>query len=159
MAKFDHDMPRGEISPPQNGACYWQNGNSFDAQFNHVNMETGAIIERAEGQKAPPLKTKETPAEKRERQQASIRAARAAKGAKAPKREAGAADAPATPQADGGKPANVVGEEDVDLAAWAAGRAHTGILFGLVKKQMEKEGYEKVPLSAAEARKMIKAKN
>lgn len=156
MAKFDHDMPHGEITPPQNGAVYWQAPNSFDAQFNHIDPATGAIIERAEGQKAPPLKTKETPAERRERQQASIRAARAAKGKiKVPKRTTGDAEA----QDGAAKPANLSGEEELDLAAWAAGRAHRGVLFGLVKKQMEKEGYDKVPLSANEARDMIKARN
>ena len=60
MAKFDQNRPYGEITPIENGVTYWQAPYHFDAQFNHVNLK-GEVQEYAEGNKAPPLKTKKVP--------------------------------------------------------------------------------------------------
>lgn len=146
MAKFNHDLPAGEICPPQNGACYWQAPNSFDAKFNHVNPANGTIIEYADDQKAPPLKTKESPAEKKARQQAQL---------------AGRANNPntAAKAAVVERPANLAGEPELNLVDWANGRGPKGVQWFLIKKKMADEGYDPVPQTAAEAREVIKAKN
>lgn len=147
MAKFNHDLPAGEISANEIGAAFWQAPHTFDANHNHIHDKTGQIIEYAVDQKAPALKTKgpkvtETPAQKKERQQGELDSRQ-----KNPN-TAGAQPSAPPPGAGG-----------INLLDWAEGKAPKGTMWFSVKKQMEQEGYEPVPQNAAEAREAIKAKN
>lgn len=141
MAQFNHDAPFGIVSPIVNGAAYWQAPNHFDAQHNHVN-DKGEVVEYADGQKAPPLRTKESVEVRRERQQ----------------RDAAARASNPNTAAKAAEPTSTIKSGVVDLKAWASGEAK-GVQWFAVKKQMQDEGYDPMPQSAVDARAAIMARN
>lgn len=144
MAKFNFDAPYGEVTPIEKGVMYWQSPNHFNANFDHVDHQTGAVIEKAAGSApAPSLKTKrgkETPAEKKARQQAQLNPNAARK------------------ETVVGKVSNP-NDGKIDLVAWANGTGPKGINWFAVKNQMAAEGYDPMPETANSAREMIIAKN
>lgn len=139
MAKFNHSAPYGTITPQTDAAGkYWghyhQNGNTFDNDYNHINVEDGKIIEYADGEKAAPIKTKQP------------------KNVRAP--QPAPVIAPA-PEGEGGEIKEV--SEGINLVAWAKGELK-GIPWFEAKAAIIAAGYD-VPKNSAEAKAAILAKN
>ena len=151
MARFDHNAPYGEIlGHDTKGAAFWQTPHTFDKDYNHVDPDTGKVLEYALDQKAPPLKIKtkgqkETPEMKKQRQQGQLNNPNTAAAAAAKNTTVGVVEAPLS-----GK---------IDLLAWAEGKGPKNTPWFSVKAQMADEGYDPVPQNAAEARAAIIAKN
>lgn len=55
MARFDHNAPFGTCHGSETNAAFYQKGNHFDVNHNHIDLATGKIIEPAAG---TPLKRK-----------------------------------------------------------------------------------------------------
>lgn len=129
MAKFDENRPYGECSPVENGLVYWQAPNFFDQSFNHVNAK-GEVLEYAEGNKAPPLRTKKVPS-------------------------VDEAMVPITEEVAATDETNLP-TEGVDLLAWAKGDVK-GVPFFTIRKKMVEDGYES-PDTAIAAKDAIMAR-
>jgi hypothetical protein len=134
MAKFDKNRPYGECIPIENGIAYWQAPYHFDANFNHVNAK-GEVQEWAEGNKAPPLRTKKVPTGLIMQEEQVV-----------PTDEDGEV-----------KTAAIVDAGGIDLVAWANGELK-GIPFFTIRKAMVESGYES-PETAIAAKDAILARS
>ena len=147
MAKFDQNRPYGEVTPTENGVTYWQAPYHFDAQFNHVNLK-GEVQERAEGTKAPPLKTKKIPT--------GLMIEAEAKEAEAEAEAAAPVEVLKTIENSDDSMIDMDQSGIINLLDWAKGELK-GVPFFSVRKAMVEAGYDS-PETAVAAKDAILAR-
>jgi hypothetical protein len=124
---FDPEQNYGEVIPPMNGACFYQNGRHFNNHHDEVDPRNGDILAKA------PAKAPSEP--------------KAKKVATRPRASEVVEDEEeATPEPAGD-------DDAVDLTAWAKGLVKD-VGFFKIKALIAKE-FGKTPANAKEAREII----